>query len=73
MLKTLECTTLAATNHHRKDWYVTARLVDERAVGNMYCGSRVVRENFSVKVRNGKFAVDIGTGSGVKVNFDFAR
>lgn len=40
----------------------------ERAKGSIYHAGRHVRD-FDVAVRNNHIAVDIGTGSGVKVRF----
>lgn len=54
----------------REDWYVTDWMVSHgRAFGKLMAGRDVIRHSFSVKVNSGEFAVDIGTGSGVKVKF----
>ena len=55
-------------------WLVTYRteITDRglRALGSLTCGGRTVREQFDVGISDtGNFAVDIGTGSGVKVKF----
>jgi hypothetical protein len=58
-----------ATNRDRAGWCAEYVVEKGRARGKLFSGTRVIREDFSVAIKDGKFAVDIGTGSGVKVNF----
>ena len=60
---------LDATNRNRKGWYAIIDVNGDRAVGSLHRYEKVERKAFNVKIKDGKFAVDIGTGSGVKVNF----
>lgn len=54
----------------RTGWYVEYDIVGARAVGSMYRPlGELCRRNFNVKVENRHFFVDIGTGSGVKIEF----
>lgn len=54
---------------HRENWIAHYDIVGPRAVGSMFNGHELVRRTFKVKFLNGQFAVDVGTGSGVKVKF----
>jgi hypothetical protein len=66
---------LPAITRGREEWYVDRWAVteDKRVRGRLMCGPEVVRETFSVRVDdNGRFKVDIGTGSGVRIEFEVA-
>lgn len=64
--------TLQATNRNRKGWTAVASITKGRVVGKMLQDGKIVREKFSVRLGDdGKFKVDIGTGSGVCVNFQY--
>lgn len=64
--------TRQATNRDREGWRVEYTVEKGRARGKMFDGDRIVREDFNVAIKDGKFAVDVGTGSGVKVAFTHA-
>lgn len=67
-------------NKFRDTWYATYNVYQKdlglRARGQLFDGNRLVRESFdvSVKTKQGRtiprFSVDVGTGSGCKVDFD---
>lgn len=61
-------------NINRQKWkavYVVESNIGLRARGALYDGVRLVRPKFSVSIKeDGKFSVDVGTGSGVKIVFD---
>lgn len=63
---------LKAINKNRNHWWVEVAIhpssSGDRATGTLYQGWNKIR-TFDVGVRNGRFNVDIGTGSGVKVTF----
>jgi hypothetical protein len=66
---------LPAITRDREEWYVDrwAVTADKRVCGRLMCGAEVVRETFNVRVDdNGRFKVDVGTGSGVKIEFEVA-
>lgn len=56
----------------REEWHCVYDIVGKRAVGSMYNGAELVRRVFNVKCEAGKFRVDIGTGSGVTIEFRHA-
>jgi len=66
-----ETRTAKATNRDREDWYVDYLVEGNWAMGSLYTLSdgQVWRDKFKVQIKNGRFNVDIGTGSGVKVTF----
>lgn len=57
----------------RTDWHCMFDVVGNRVIGSMYHGPEIVRRTFNVKHLNGKFRVDIGTGSSVTIEFPVPR
>lgn len=57
----------------RETWHCVFDIVGKRVVGTMYDGPDIVRRTFNVKHEAGKFRVDIGTGSGVTIEFPVPR
>lgn len=61
---------LRSISKDRKGWTAEIVLRDGRALGTLKCDGKVIRPFFKVSLdTTNRFAVDIGTGSGVKVAF----
>jgi hypothetical protein len=58
-----------AATRDREEWHVEYDRVGKNVVGTLFQGQEVRRKTFIVKLENGYFNVDIGTGSGVKIKF----
>jgi hypothetical protein len=58
-----------AATADREEWHVEYDRVGKNVVGTLFKDNEIVRKNFIVKLENGYFNVDIGTGSGVKIKF----
>jgi hypothetical protein len=68
ILNTAEEKTIFSCTKYREEWVARVKIVNDRAVGNLFYGDELIR-NFNVSIKDGKFSPDIGTGSGVKVSF----
>ena len=53
----------------RDDYLAEFDVIGDKAKGKLYSRGRLIRNGFNVTVKDMKFKVDIGTGSGVKVEF----
>jgi hypothetical protein len=61
-----------AINRFRCGWTADYVIVDNRVTGDLFQDGSLVRHFKNVKISDGRFKVDIGTGSGVKVTFEVA-
>ena len=58
-----------ATNKNRQLWQARFNIADDRVSGQLLDNKALVRDFKNIKVTEGIFKVDIGTGSGVKITF----